>query len=217
MPSPSRLNGVGYNTTANIDEYSSIIFGASFNDIANPGVIPFTALNCPEGFEDEDQIQTPYTDERGVTKMHVYWYFGEWLDEEYNPVEENAGIALGKAAWFLSSSAKHITTSGEVKKGNHIHTFTESSELVTSAFPVAFCPNSENVSWGVSDESQIQTAYTDERGVTKMHVYWYFGEWLDEEYNTLDPEVSVAGPGDGFWLLLSDASETFTEVCPLTE
>ena len=209
------MNGVGYNTTENPAQNSSIIFGASFANVAGGDLIPFSALTCPEGLEDEDQIQTPYTDERGLTQMNIYVYFGEWLDSEYNPLDPGAGLNVGSSAWFLSSNAKSITTAGEVKKGNFIHTFTESSQLVSSAFPVAFCPNSENVTWGVSDETQIQTPYTDDRGLTQMNVYVYFGEWMDADYNSLAADQAVAQPGDGFWLLLNDATETFAEVSPL--
>ena len=216
-PSASRLNGVGYNTTANEAGDAAFIFGASFNSMAVDGVIPFKDLVCPEGFEDDDQIQTPYTDEQGFTQLRNYYYFGEWLDENYDSVADTDGVELGKSAWFVTSSAKTITTAGEVKKGNFIHTFTETADMVTSAFPVPFCPNSENVSWGVSDDTQIQTAYTDESGFTQLRNYYYFGEWLDENYDSLAADDAVVGPGVGFWFLIGDATETFTEVSPLAE
>ena len=194
---------------------ASFIFGASFNTIGGNGTIPFKDLGCVEGFADEDQIQTAYTDEFGTTQMKMYVYFGEWLDDEYNPVEDTAGIAQGGSAWFISSEPKSIQTSGEVSRAPFVHTFTESSQLIASAFPQAFCPNSANVSWGVSDESQIQTAYTDENGTSQMRMYVYFGEWLDDEYNTLDPDQAIVDAGMGFWIILNDASETFTETSPL--
>lgn len=110
-----------------------------------------------------------------------------------------------------------MTTAGEVTKAPSVHTFTESSALIASAFPTAFCPNSENVSWGVTDGAQLQTAYTDEDGLTQMHINWYFGEWMDEDYNTLGAEDPIANAGTGFWIILNDASETFSEVSPIAE
>ena len=75
----------------------------------------------------------------------------------------------------------------------------------------------ENVSWGVSDDTQIQTAYTDDSGFTQLRNYYYFGEWLDENYDSLAAADAVVGPGVGFWFLIGDATETFTEVSPLAE
>ena len=209
-------NVVGYNTTDNTAGDASFIFGASFNAVNGNGV-PFNSLICPEEFEDDDQIQTAYTDERGLTQMHIFFYFGEWLDEEYNPIAEDEGLPLGGSAWFISSSgtAKTLTTSGEVRKTNFIHTFTEPSSLITSAFPMPFCPNSENCSWGCSDDTQLQTAYIDERGLTQMHIFFYFGEWMDEEYNTIAADAVVASPGQGFWIILQDQGDTFSEVSPI--
>lgn len=181
-------------------------------------MIPFSALSSPEGLEDEDAIQVAYTDERGLTKMHDFVYFGEWYNEDMDPVNDDDGIPLGGSAWFISSgNPKTITTSGEVRKGNYIHTFTEPSALISSAFPQKFCPNSANVSWGVSDETSIQTAYTDERGLTKMHDYVYFGEWYNEDMDPLAADDAIVNAGTGFWIILVDPSETFSEVSPLAE
>ena len=216
-PSPGRLNGVGYSTTDNTAEDTSFIFGAPFSGIATKGVISFKDLACPQEFEDDDQIQTAYTDENGITRLYGYVYFGEWYNEDMDPVADEDGIPLGSSAWFISSSAKTITTSGEVSNDNVIHTFTETSALVSSAFPTPFCPNSENVSWGVSDDAQIQTAYTDENGITRLYGYVYFGEWYNEDMDPLAETDSIAAPGTGFWLILNDASETFSEVSPLAK
>lgn len=208
---------IGYNTTRNEAEDNAFIFGASFNSLSVNGIVPFKDIDSPQGFDDDDQIQTAYTDERGFTQLYVYSYFGEWLDENYDSVPDDAGIPVGGSAWFLSTSPKTVTTSGEVLKNNFTHTFTEPSSLVVSAFPTAFCPNSENVSWGVSDDTQIQTAYTDERGFTQLYVYSYFGEWLDENYDSVPSEQAIVGPGVGFWLLLQDVADTFSEVSPVAE
>ena len=209
---------VGYQTVENTAEDASYIFGASFRGINETGVVPFNALSCAGGFTDDDQIQTAYTDSDGITQLRNYYYFGEWLDEDYNSVSDTDGLPQGGAAWFVSSGdCKNVMTSGEVTAGNYIHTFTETSALITSAFPGAFCPNSANVSWAVSDDTQIQTAYTDSDGITQLRNYYYFGEWLDEDYNSIDADFSVADSGMGFWLILTDASETFSEVSPIVE
>ena len=172
---------------------------------------------CPEEFGDDDQIQVAYTDDSGLTQLRNYFYFGEWLDEEYASVSDTDGLPFSKAAWFVSASdPKTITTAGEVKKDNYIHTFTETSDMITSAFPVPFCPNSANVSWGVTDDAQIQVAYTDELGITQLRNYFYFSEWLDDEYNTLAEDDAIVGPGVGFWFIINDSSETFTEVSPIS-
>ena len=151
--------------------------------------------------------------------MYVYVYFGEWYNEDMDPVSDADGVRQGGSAWFVSASGtpKTVTVAGEVKKTNHIHTFTESSELISSAFPVPFCPNSADVSWGVSDETQIQTAYTDERGITQMYVYVYFGEWYNEDMDPVAEDEAIAQPGAGFWIILQDATETFSEVSPLAK
>ena len=211
-------NVVGYNTTDNTAEDSSFIFGASFSGLSTKGIVAFKDLASPQGFEDGDQIQTAFTDEAGLTQLYMYSYFSEWLDENYDPVADDAGIPLGGSAWFISAGdPKTITTSGEVEKQNFIHTFTESSALIASAFPTAFCPNSENVAWGVSDGAMIQTAFTDESGLTQLYMYSYFGEWLDENYDTVPADSAIAPAGTGFWIILADPSETFSEVSPIAD
>jgi hypothetical protein len=146
--------------------------------------MPFNSLACAEGFSDGDQIQTAYTDENGLTQMkgYEYWDGDGWADSDMmDVVEEGTGLELGTGAWFISESPKSVITSGGVKKNNHIHTVTEPWSIVVSAFPAAFCPNSANVSWGCADGSQIQTAYTDDNGLTQMKGYEYWdGEgWAD--------------------------------------
>ena len=212
-------NTVGFQTMQNTADDAAYIFGASFKGMGNTsGVVPFSSLTCATGFEDDDQIQVAYTDGDGFTQLYGYAYFGEWLDEDYNSVTTEDGIPNGGAAWFISAGdPKTITTSGEVPKANFIHTFTETAALVTSAFPGAFCPNSANVSWAVSDDTQIQTAYTDGSGFTQLYGYAYFGEWMDEDYNTLAEDDAIVEAGAGFWLVLNDADETFSEVSPLNE
>ena len=93
--------------------------------------------------------------------------------------------------------------------------------LAGSAFPVEFCPNSSNVTWGFESYDQIQTAFVDDNGITQLHTYEYDESdgWLDYDdgYRVLDSDESIAGPGVGFWVLLGSESSTFTEVSPIAE
>ena len=110
-PSPSRLNGVGYNNTLNPNSEASFIFGVSFNTIGGNGIIPFKDLGCVEGFADEDQIQTAYTDEFGTTQMKMYVYFGEWLEDEYNTLDPDQSIAdPGTGFWIILNDATETFT-----------------------------------------------------------------------------------------------------------
>ena len=145
-----------------------------------------------------------------------------WLDtEEYAPCGDDVGLALGQSAWLISAGEpKSVTTAGAVRNTNAIRTFTETSSLISSAFPTPFYPNGANVSWGTQSGDQIQVAYTDENGFSQFTVYEYdeADGWLDtEEYAPLEADTAVVGPGIGFWLILQDASSTFTEVSPLAE
>ena len=185
-----------------------------------------SALTSPQGLETYDQVQKAYTDGEGVTQLRTYEYDENdgWLDMEdnYTPCGDTEGFELGTSAWFISAGeAKSITTSGAVKSGNKVHAFTETSVLCASAFPVDFCPNSANVSWGIETYDQIQVAYTDGEGVTQLRTYEYDENdgWLDMEdnYRTLEATESVVKAGQGFWLILQDAASTFTEVSPLAE
>lgn len=214
---------VGYNQTAATED-TSILIGASFEAVGGGTFLPLSALTATPALENDDQIQVAYTDEDGLTQFTIYIYdeTDGWLDtENFEPCGDTFGLELGQSAWFISAGEpKKITTAGAVKNSNAIRTFTEPSALITSAFPVPFCPNSENVSWGVQNDDQIQTAYTDEDGLTQFTIYIYDESdgWLDtENFEPLGATQSIVDTGIGFWLILQDASSTFTEVSPLAE
>ena len=216
---------MGYNTTPTTED-SSIIVGASFTAVDGTGFVPFSALTSPQGLVTDDQIQKAYTDGNGLTQLKTFVYDEDdgWLDTEegYEPCGDTEGLDLGTSVWFVSAGgAKSITTSGAVKSGTKTHTFTEKSVLCSSAFPVDFCPNSANVSWGIETDDQIQVAYTDDNHITQLRTYVYDEDdgWLDAEdgYRTLDANEPLVAAGQGFWLILQDAASTFTEVSPIAE
>jgi len=219
-------NVVGYNNTA-VGEYETWQFiGASFEAVGNSTFLPLSSLACEEGISDGDQIQTSSVDQNGIIQFKTYEFWdGEgWADPESSEIiGDDVGLELGKGAWFVSSEPKHLTTSGQVKKSVHIHTFEEAWSINSGAFPTSFCPNSANVSWGVSDGDQIQTSSVDENGIIQFKTYEYWdGEgWADPESSEiLDPGFAVATAGKGFWIVLNNTNPedaSFTEVSPIGE
>ena len=221
MADVTSANVVGYNTAQNNSEAWQFI-GASFQNVSDGGLITLNSLNSPEGIEDGDQIQIAHCDEDGVTYMtdYEYWDGDGWVDlESSEPVGDEVGFELGHGAWFFSATPKSITTAGQVKGENHIHTFTEPWTVITSAFPGNFCPNSENVSWGCLDGDQIQVPFCDEDGVTSMtdYEYWDGDGWVDlSSSEVLDPDFALVQAGRGFWFFTgSPAESSFTEVSPI--
>lgn len=184
-------------------------------------------MRCEEGIEDGDQIQISSVDQSGIVqfKTYEYWDGDGWMDlDQSSYAGDTVGFSLGEGAWFFSpSGAKHLTTSGQVKKGYHIHTFQDTWSINVSAFPVNFCPNSENISWGVADGDQIQTSSVDESGIIQFHTYeyWEGDGWADLETSSpIDADTVVVTPGKGFWIILNNTAPedaSFTEVSPIAE
>ena len=200
-----------------------MFIGASFANVGG-GFLPLSSLACVEGFEDGDQIQTSFVDGSGIVGFttYEYWDGDGWVDPSSGEVvADEIGFSLGKGAWFVSTSAKQITTSGEVKNTNHIHTFEETLTIKTSAFPGEFCPNSANVSWGSLDGDQIQVPFVDENGIVNFttYEYWDGDGWVDPSSGeVLAADFAITGAGKGFWYVTSDpASVSFTEVSPIAE
>ena len=217
-------NIVGYTTTEKVANDFCTFIGASFESVGSGTFIPFSSLTCSEGFEDGDQIQKAYVDEDGIVGFTVYEYWdGDgWVDPSSGDViGDDIGFEVGEAAWFISSAAKQITTAGAVKSTNHIHTFTETSTVISSAFPVPFCPNSANVSWGSIDGDQIQVPYVDEDGIINFttYEYWDGDGWVDPSTgDVLEADFAVTTAGKGFWFITADPENvSFTEVSPLAE
>ena len=219
-------NVVGYNTADNTAGDPWQFIGASFECVGDGNMLTLNSLACPQGLSEGDQIQMSFCDEKGLTHMtgYEYWEGDGWVDPESGePVGDDVGLELGRAAWFISSDAKQITTAGEVKKVNHIHVFTEPWTIVSSAFPGSFCPNSENISWGCAEGDQIQVPWCDEKGLTHMtgYEYWEGDGWVDPESGEpLDADFAIATAGKGFWFIITSGDPdtvTFSEVSPLAE
>ena len=198
--------------------------GASFEDVGAGAFIPLSSLSCPDGFEDGDQIQKSYVNNDGIVGFNVYEYWdGDgWVDPSSgNVIGDDIGFSVGEAAWFISSTAKQITTAGAVKATNHIHTFSEPWSINSSAFPTDFCPNSANVSWGSIDGDQIQVPYVDESGIVNFNVYEYWdGDgWVDPSSgDVLAADFAVTTVGKGFWFITAaPESVSFAEVSPLAD
>lgn len=219
-----KSNVVGYNSTEAVMNENMTFIGASFEKVGEGEIITLNSLTSPQEIVDGDQIQMANTDEDGLVYMtdYEYWDGDGWVDlASSEPVGDTIGFKIGQAAWFLSSEPKSITVSGQVKKENHIHTFTDSMTIITSAFPVNFCPNGENVSWGCLDSDQIQVPWTDNDGLVHMtdYEYWDGDGWVDlSTSEALDPEFPIVKAGKGFWFITSDpTSSSFAEVSPLVE
>ena len=198
--------------------------GASFECIGEGSMITLNSITSQEGIVDGDQIQMAYTDEEGLVHMKGYefWDGDGWADPDSGDiVGDDVGFTLGQAAWFISAEPKSITMAGGVKKANHTHTFVDPMTIITSAYPVNFCPNSENVSWGCLDGDQIQVPWCDELGLNHMkgYEYWDGDGWADPDSgDILEADFAVQTAGKGFWFITADpASVTFSEVSPLAE
>ena len=222
-------NVVGYNTlnTSN----PTVMLGCSFRTMIGDDAMKLSAIQGD--FESMDEIQVSYLTDDGFIEFNVYqylttddgvdangWYDGSW--ETAGDVE----IPRGSAVWFSSSTAKNLTSSGEVVKSETIHpAFTESTVMICSAYPIAFNPNADTVAWnGLSSMDEIQVAYMTEDGFIEFNVYqwlteddgvaetaWYDGSWE----KVVDP---IAVIGQGFWLSMADCeSVTMVETSPLAK
>lgn len=183
-------------------------------------------------FEEEDELQFAYTDEGGLIQFNIYTYFtadGGMVDEDgwYNGDFEAVGdelLPIGGAMWFFTSSgdAKAATMSGQITKDPIVRTFSEANNMICGSFPVAFNPNGKNVSWsGLSEEDEIQVAYTDSDGLIQFTVYTYFTAdggmvdedgWYDGDFSKV--ESAIVEVGQGFWLF-PQSTVTLTETSPL--
>ena len=186
--------------------------------------IPFSAITCAEGFEDGDQFQKSYMEGTAVNfKIYEYWDGDGWADTDtMEIVGDDEGFTVGEAAWFISPTPKTLTFAGGVRKDDYIHTFTESMTIVSSAFPVKFCPNSTNVSWGCSDGDQIQTSFMEGTAVNfKIFEYWDGDGWADTDtMEILDADTAINTAGKGFWFIINSGDiegTTFSEVSPIAE
>ena len=215
-------NVVGYAATPNEAEEVQTFIGASFFKTGGSDeVLPINDLQCVEGFEYGDQLQTSFITEDMLIDFITYEYDdyeGGWcLDGDL--VDETAVLELGQGAWFATSEPKHLQTAGTVKATNKVRTLTEIQQVVCSLYPVPFCPNGPNVSWNVEYGAQIQTSFIADGGMIDFITYEYDdyeGGWcLDGDL--IDPDFAVVQAGEGFWLAFGDgfADMDFTETSPL--
>lgn len=201
-----------------------MFIGASFENLGTSAFIPLSSLSCVEGFADGDQIQTSFVKPNGVVAFNTYEYWdGDgWVDPASGDVVgDDVGFSLGKGAWFISNEAKQITSAGGVKKSNHTHTFEESWQVISSAFPVDFCPNSAGVSWGCLDGDQIQVPHVDANGIVRFtsYEYWDGDGWVDPSSgDVLAANFAITTAGKGFWFITT-APDTvsFAEVSPIAD
>ena len=220
----SSQNVVGYAATPNEAEEVQTFIGASFFKTGGSDeVLPINDLQCVEGFEYGDQLQTSFIDDSGLIDFVAYEYDdfeGGWCLEG-DLIDDSVVLALGQGAWFVTSDAKHLQSAGTVKATNKVRTLTEVQQVVCSLYPVPFCPNGPNVSWNVDENAgaQIQTSFITDEGLIDFIAYEYDsfeGGWCLEG-DLLDPDFAVAQPGEGFWLVFGDsfAECDFTETSPL--
>lgn len=196
--------------------------GASFENVGAGTYIPLSAITCVEGFADGDQFQKSFMDEGYLNfKVFEYWDGDGWVDPDSGEVVgDDIGFTVGEGAWFVSSEPKQLTFAGGVKKENHIHTFVETMTVIVSAFPIGFCPNSANVSWGCLDGDQLQTPYFENSYLNfKVYEYWDGDGWVDPDSGeVLDPDFAINTAGKGFWYITADPENvSFSEVSPLAE
>ena len=104
-PFPCRLNGVGYNTTEKSETDNWQFVGAAFQNVGEGTFIPLNAIDCVEGFEEGDQFQTSYLDDKGLVHFvsYDYWDGTGWVNGDGEEIGDSVGFILGKGAWFISS------------------------------------------------------------------------------------------------------------------
>ncbi len=223
-------NVVGYNT---LDTgFASQMLGVPFKGVGNNyDGVKLSDINGE--FVSYDEIQISYMED-GLINFNTYQFLTEedgveaagWYDGSWEPAADCI-IPRGSAVWFVSSSgdAKGVTVAGEVTKGSTTHpAFEESSNMICSAYPVAFNPNATTVTWaGLQPYDEIQVSYMED-GLINFNTYQYLTEedgvekngWYNGSWELV--EEPIASVGEGFWLIVSDyANVTLTEKSPIAE
>lgn len=220
-------NIVGYSTLNTGD--ASQMLGVVFKNVAG-NVDGITLADINGEFVSYDEIQVSYMAD-GLINFNVYQYLtvddGVDADGWYDGSWESAAsvvIPRGSAVWFVSTSgdAKDVTLAGEVATGSTTHpAFSESSNMICSAYPIAFNPNASTVTWtGLNSYDEIQVSYM-ENGLINFDVYQYLTTddgvevdgWHNGSWELVDAPITAAG--QGFWLVVSDFENvTLTEAFP---
>ena len=208
------------------------MLGITFKGVAN-NCDGIKLSDIKGDFVSYDEIQVAYVED-GLINFNTYQYLTEedgvdaagWYDGSWESAATYV-ISRGSAVWFVSSSgsAKNVTVAGEVTKGATTHpAFDESSNMICSAYPVAFNPNASTVTWtGLRSYDEIQVSYMED-GVINFNTYQYLTEddgvekngWYNGSWELV--ESPIASVGEGFWLIVSNyANVTLTEKSPIAE
>ena len=208
---------------------TDFIVGCNF--VSTDGVTEGIKFSDIKGeFEDYDNIQVASIVDGKIT-FTDYYYFSKdggmvsdtgWYADDMVTFVGNETLKLGSAIWFGSGTEKAVTLSGQVYKGDFTHKFTETQEMVCSAFPVAFNPN--KATWvGLQDYDNIQTSSVVDGKIVFTDYYYFSAEggmvsttgWYLEDMETMAGEIAV--PGQGFWLTFNgEPSEvSLIETTPL--
>ena len=225
-------NVVGYSTLKT--GYTHQMLGVPFSNVNgnDSGVL---LKDIAGNFGIWDEIQFSYMDEHGLVQFNTYFYLNEdeggecegWHDGDYVYIGDSVSIPAGAAVWVISQNndALSITSSGEVRKSAFVHSnFKETYNLVSSAFPVAFNPNANTVTWsGLNIWDELQVAFVDEDGLIQFTQYFFLDEneggeadnkWHDGDYCLVTEPIAAVG--QGFWLITADPENvSFTEKSPI--
>lgn len=206
--------------------------------------IPFDAVgggsialeDIKADFAEDDEIQVSWMDDDGYIQFDQYYYKNALgaiypKDGWYDGSDEYAGdtltLAPGAAVWLITeqSGVDAVTVSGEVGKTAKTQgPFEFESSMIASAFPIAFNPNSESVTWvGIQEDDELQVPWMDDDGYIQFDQYYFKNAlgaiypkdgWYDGSDSFVeDPITSV---GQGFWLIAQAPDQvTITEESPL--
>ena len=223
-------NVVGYNTVDLGLAYTMI--GPNFGNVGKTGLGRVYLEDIKGNFVDNDQIQISKM-VNGKIDFTVYTYFTEdgymevdkdgWYLDSDTYVGDTIYLDQGHAAWLRSASSS--TQSGEVN-GTEItlNNLTKTYEMMVDPYPVAFNPNSSDITWnGVVDNDQIQVSKMV-NGKIDFTVYTYFTEdgymEVDKDGWYIDSDTPVESPiaaaGQGWWLRTANpASVSITFKSPI--
>lgn len=206
--------------------------GCQFVNVAD-GVSGIPLKDLKGEFTDFDLIEIASCDNSGRISISSYTYFtleGSGFEDGWYTDEgpaEDVSIPHGSAVWFTGSDgAKPVTISGQVFNGNEgifTHTINMPTEMVCSAFPVAFNPNdTSRVTWqGLTDFDLIEVGTCDEMGRVSISSYTYFtleGSGFEDGWYTDEGPVdfNIVEAGKGFWLTVGNPGEAkMIETSPL--
>ena len=224
-------NTVGYNTVA--PEYTYTMFTIPFTAVGGGGI---AIEDIKADFAEDDEIQVSWMDDDGYIQFDQYYYKNAlgaiypqdgWYDGNDDYAGNTLTLSPGMAVWLITeqSQADSVTVSGEV--GAVAKTqgpFEYEYSMIASAFPIAFNPNAETVTWvGIQEDDELQVPWMDDDGYIQFNQYYFRNAlgaiypqdgWYDGDDNFVDD--AITGVGQGFWLITQSPDEvTLTEASPL--